>query len=695
MDGTRALFFLAAVGFSTTVSAVNITVCDCSDPESIGLLDAELPDYCQPPVSDIPILKNYKFYIKEEPHAHWDGFICRSWVKTKNIEGFFFGGYDTVFTTSARPTNERECWEMVNYHSCLGNPMVEEGDIVSFTAAPVGDGAWMQNKIYGVINCVAQRVTLRKDCLKCPITSPFGILSNDSQISATRHHDAIIVWNESFANISDQCNLKEMKVGTGLVTRVDEHVFKLVDNAAQLEFFYFDKLDPVCNRPLNKLKNLDTAYLHVMAQNWSHIYNVGNKDCLNINLEAVPCVEQAPQEFRLEGDQVAINNKQLSDLQANCLAPTPLLSVTNVLAVVFNLTTTTSSKYAPTYFHVKSAKCHRRSNFRWNSVTLEITCRLDDKLGCLTMTDDHKTSIEVCRQWDSQRWVFGIPGIPISKKRDDNQPLFFQHHQYTEHQAIVNENILEGEIKRIYCANLQIRKFTTQLLAESNGILAARANKLPMCQRLKVLGDYFLVQQCVSLNISVGVRQTKCGFEPSYDKWTIGRDGYSLHPAEDCFWPSNLVVLNDKTYKWDQQWVEISPTAHFSTLRLTNQFVDLVDNEAQYSFRRHTIFETPEYEQTNSVNEIINSIHETNANSLSALLVNEHHESRFWDIGAWATRLQLSLISVCAIVLAVIVILILLWKYKSRLTGLREILEHFAVGLQERRRQQRNNVLTT
>ena len=100
-----------------------------------------------------------------------------------------------------------------------------------------------------------------------------------------------------------------MKVGTGLVTRVDEQVFKLVDNATQLEFFYFDKLDPVCNQPLNKLKNLDTAYLHVMAQNWSHIYNVGNKDCLNINLEAVPCVEQAPQEFRLEGDQVAINNK--------------------------------------------------------------------------------------------------------------------------------------------------------------------------------------------------------------------------------------------------------------------------------------------------------------------------------------------------------------------------------------------------
>jgi hypothetical protein len=80
-----------------------------------------------------------------------------------------------------------------------------------------------------------------------------------------------------------------------------------------------------------------------------------------------------------------------------------------------------------------------------------------------------------------------------------------------EHQAVVNENILAAEIQRIYCGNLQMRKHLTMLLAESNGLAAARANNLPQCQRLKVLGDYFMIQQCASLNITVAMKMTRCG----------------------------------------------------------------------------------------------------------------------------------------------------------------------------------------
>ena len=57
-------------------------------------------------------------------------------------------------------------------------------------------------------------------------------------------------------------------------------------------------------------------------------------------------------------------------------------------------------------------------------------------------------------------------------------------------------------------------------------------NKLPMCQRLKVLGEYFLVQQCTLNNISVGMKETKFGQEPSYKNFTVGKDGFSLQPFE-------------------------------------------------------------------------------------------------------------------------------------------------------------------
>ncbi len=66
-------------------------------------------------------------------------------------------------------------------------------DSFSFLASPEGDGAWMQTKEYSVVNCMLQKIINIKDCLYCPITSPFGLLTNNSEISFVRHHVSIIV----------------------------------------------------------------------------------------------------------------------------------------------------------------------------------------------------------------------------------------------------------------------------------------------------------------------------------------------------------------------------------------------------------------------------------------------------------------------------------------------------------------------
>ncbi len=67
-----------------------------------------------------------------------------------------------------------------------------------------------------------------------------------------------------------------------------------------------------------------------------------------------------------------------------------------------------------------------------------------------------------------------------------------------------------------------MRKYMTMLLAESNGL--ARAHQLPQCQRLKVFGDYFIIQRCAPKNITVGMKMTRCGHEPIYKIFTIGKD---------------------------------------------------------------------------------------------------------------------------------------------------------------------------
>ncbi len=40
---------------------------------AIGLLDAELPSYCQESVAVQPIIKSTNFFIKEEALANWEG----------------------------------------------------------------------------------------------------------------------------------------------------------------------------------------------------------------------------------------------------------------------------------------------------------------------------------------------------------------------------------------------------------------------------------------------------------------------------------------------------------------------------------------------------------------------------------------------------------------------------------------------
>jgi hypothetical protein len=423
---------------------------------------------------------------------------------------------------------------------------------------------------------------------------------------------------------------------------------------------------------------------------------VETKICLDINMQNAPCDGQKPHEFILIGTEIAINNKELGLVHANCIAPAALYALSTILATVLpkRKEKTPTDKPRPTYFHVKSSRCRQKFNFRWNSETLEITGMVDDREGCLTAKLGLQPSLTDCNQEKNQKWIFGRPNIPIKRKMNDGQPLLLQHHQYMEHQAIVSENVLEKEIKKIYCGNLQVRRYTLMLLAEQNGLLAARANNLPMCQRLKMYGDYFLIQQCKLENISVGMEITKCGPEPKFKNYTIGKDGFSLHPFEECFWANSFINLNGKLYIWkENEWSAIQPTAHLSTLKLTSKFTELEDNEAQYLLNSHDIFERPEYEQINAVNEIVNKIHESNTRSLSAILVNEKDESRFWSFSSWAAKIKASLITVVSVVILAICVIFLLCKYKSRVGGLQEILTHFAVGVQERRRRQ-NNVLT-
>ena len=199
-----------------------------------------------------------------------------------------------------------------------------------------------------------------------------------------------------------------------------------------------------------------------------------------------------------------------------------------------------------------------------------------------------------------------------------------------------------------------MRRYTTILLAESSGLMAAEAVGLPRCHRLKLNGQNLIIQKCKRLQIDMGMQQTACGFEPKYLNWTIGRDSYSLHPFQNFFWKHGLVSMNSKSYKWENGWKEVKPTQHMSTIKLIDKFAQTSDNEYQYFYDHHKTLHNKEFEQLKVVNEIVTRLHEENIDSISRVLVSEETETKMWSISKWTTHTKTIILVSAALIMSLI-----------------------------------------
>jgi hypothetical protein len=56
--------------------------------------------------------------------CHGKGKFFKAWTK-KKIEGFHFGGFDTVFSSEIKHLSENDCWRMQQTKLCGENKMIE------------------------------------------------------------------------------------------------------------------------------------------------------------------------------------------------------------------------------------------------------------------------------------------------------------------------------------------------------------------------------------------------------------------------------------------------------------------------------------------------------------------------------------------------------------------------------------------
>jgi hypothetical protein len=147
-------------------------------------------------------------------------------------------------------------------------------------------------------------------------------------------------------------------------------------------------------------------------------------------------------------------------------------------------------------------------------------------MHCLEVYKDLRVEAVNCSETKTmnQHWMFEPDRSQMIGSREETSPLLAQHHQYKEDKTLERENAFLREIKEIYSRNLQHRKYTTQLLAENNGIKAAIANNLPRCSRLKPNGVHLIVQQCKETNVTVQGEKQMAQFGVNFSS-TIEDDG--------------------------------------------------------------------------------------------------------------------------------------------------------------------------
>lgn len=208
-------------------------------------------------------------------------------------------------------------------------------------------------------------------------------------------------------------------------------------------------------------------------------------------------------------------------------------------------------------------------------------------------------------------------------------------------------------------------------MSHTNGLLAAEALQLKPCSRVEGFGKTLILSECKSVNVNIRAVETKCGFQPFFrynnDNYTVGKDGWSIHPFHDCFWTGQFVNINGKAYSWrhhdkmgkaetitNSDWEEQSQGVHLKNLNLVVKYTEIVLNDYDFRLKQHPAHHKIELEQGNLLAELVGRVHDTNTRSIGGLVLSEATAKQLPNIFNWNHFLNIAVIIVSSIIFLVI-----------------------------------------
>ena len=274
------------------------------------------------------------------------------------------------------------------------------------------------------------------------------------------------------------------------------------------------------------------------------------------------------------------------------------------------------------------------------------------------------------------------PVIRLNVTEFANQYLHPFHEQYKQGMQVDHENKLAAESRQIYCELTNLKKNQAILLSQTNGILAAAALELPICSRLKGLGQTVLLQQCSPKQVNISAIETECGFQPYFlyngINSTVGTDGWSIHPFSDCFWKTQYVTLNGQTYKWKKlnnswNWRKQDKTIHYSNLDLISEFKEVKLNDFDFELKAHPAHNLNDLENINVLNDLIGHIENSKADSLTDVIITRHQNTNIENMFTWSDKSKMIVTIVFSLIILIFLLKIASFYYHGRPKVIRHI----------------------
>ena len=661
------------------IFGLDITTCDCDNPVLVGLIDSVEPNICLEPVQDTYLNVIYEIIEQVEPPLSSIGYLCREWTRQKTITGFFFGGYDTVNLETPFKATPDDCRRMALTLECDGNKMETNGRTSSFTQAPTGDPVWWDKEVYTVRNCELETFNVTQDCIDCPIKSPFGILAtngSDGRTSSQKGH-LIYVWEKPVAR-PRHCTYTITRTGYGMVRVFHGSEGKILrDDDSQLDFIMSGKTEKICQ--------YENCHRSESAPN---VFIRYNEQPLQAPL--VTTIKPTQKSSKLEGKLIRNKESKLclgsgKPIKEGNLVTPELCNSTRAETFIYikkKLVSSSSSEFCIVPENKNNSRnvifkrCGKqpsiledwtfdpeKGNFAIGNRCLTVTTKADFSQAQRPNKAYEVVNIIACEgsivnMSVNQEWNLTLPkskfemladdpGVALSKnetklEKITNEPSVApaitseaSHHQYEEDKMIDLVNALNNEIRGVYCEAFKNKEFVAITLSQNSPMLAGVILGLPPCQRIQATGQVMSVQQCKPLNVTVGVEKTKCGFEPKFGNYTVGKDGYTRVDYRPCLW-GGFTNLNGKAYEYaDNKWSHIVSNIKLATLGLATHFDETVDNEVQYLKNLETSFHIMEMDQINMIGEMMALMQHEDINAISPIILHTQSESQAGKFSDW------------------------------------------------------------